>query len=135
ADSHQGHDAAVHFVWRVVRRGGGARHGHAAGADAAAASRGRAVMMMMMYTSPAERERSASEARRVRGVRARPSPSALSRLDLSRSAGEVVVIAAGGTGGHFFPAEALASELVTRGRRIALMTDARSAGLHSEVFA
>jgi UDP-N-acetylglucosamine--N-acetylmuramyl-(pentapeptide) pyrophosphoryl-undecaprenol N-acetylglucosamine transferase len=36
-----------------------------------------------------------------------------------------VVIAAGGTGGHFFPAEALASELLARGQRIALMTDAR----------
>jgi len=46
-----------------------------------------------------------------------------------------IVIAAGGTGGHFFPAEALASELVARGHRIALMTDARSGGLNSEVFA
>jgi len=46
-----------------------------------------------------------------------------------------VVIAAGGTGGHFFPAEALAGELLARGRRIALMTDARSAGLQSAVFA
>lgn len=45
-----------------------------------------------------------------------------------------IVIAAGGTGGHFFPAEALASELVARGHRIALMTDARSGGLKSEVF-
>jgi UDP-N-acetylglucosamine--N-acetylmuramyl-(pentapeptide) pyrophosphoryl-undecaprenol N-acetylglucosamine transferase len=44
------------------------------------------------------------------------------------------VIAAGGTGGHFFPAEALASELLQRGRRVALMTDARSAGLRSTVF-
>ncbi|HVC63391.1 MAG TPA: undecaprenyldiphospho-muramoylpentapeptide beta-N-acetylglucosaminyltransferase [Acetobacteraceae bacterium] len=50
-------------------------------------------------------------------------------------AGGVIVIAAGGTGGHFFPAEALASELLARGRRIALMTDGRSAGLRSEVFA
>jgi len=40
--------------------------------------------------------------------------------------GGLVVIAAGGTGGHFFPAEALASELIRRGQRIALMTDARS---------
>ena len=39
-----------------------------------------------------------------------------------------IVIAAGGTGGHFFPAEALASELLARGRRVALMTDARSGG-------
>ena len=46
-----------------------------------------------------------------------------------------IVIAAGGTGGHFFPAEALASELVARGHRIALMTDARSGGLKSDVFA
>ncbi|MGE0223959.1 MAG: undecaprenyldiphospho-muramoylpentapeptide beta-N-acetylglucosaminyltransferase [Acetobacteraceae bacterium] len=46
-----------------------------------------------------------------------------------------IVIAAGGTGGHFFPAEALASELVARGHRIVLMTDARSGGLASPVFA
>lgn len=45
------------------------------------------------------------------------------------------VIAAGGTGGHFFPAEALAAELLRRGHRIALMTDARSGGLASPVFA
>jgi UDP-N-acetylglucosamine--N-acetylmuramyl-(pentapeptide) pyrophosphoryl-undecaprenol N-acetylglucosamine transferase len=38
-----------------------------------------------------------------------------------------IVIAAGGTGGHLFPAEALAAELVARGRRVALMTDARTA--------
>jgi UDP-N-acetylglucosamine:LPS N-acetylglucosamine transferase len=35
-----------------------------------------------------------------------------------------VVIAAGGTGGHFFPAEALAEALIARGVRVALMTDA-----------
>ncbi len=46
-----------------------------------------------------------------------------------------VVIAAGGTGGHFFPAEALAGALIARGRRVALMTDTRSAGLQSPVFA
>ena len=46
-----------------------------------------------------------------------------------------IVIAAGGTGGHFFPAEALASELLSRGHRVALMTDARSGGLRSEIFA
>ena len=46
-----------------------------------------------------------------------------------------VVIAAGGTGGHFFPAEALAEALLARGQRVALMTDARSAGLTSSVFA
>ena len=46
-----------------------------------------------------------------------------------------IVIAAGGTGGHFFPAEALASELVHRGHRVALMTDGRSGGERSAVFA
>jgi len=45
-----------------------------------------------------------------------------------------IVIAAGGTGGHFFPAEALAETLLRRGHRVALMTDARSAGLASPAF-
>lgn len=45
-----------------------------------------------------------------------------------------IVIAAGGTGGHFFPAEALAGELGRRGYRVALMTDARSSGLRSPAF-
>lgn len=45
-----------------------------------------------------------------------------------------IVIAAGGTGGHLFPAEALAAELVARGERIALMTDARSAAFDSPAF-
>ncbi len=45
-----------------------------------------------------------------------------------------IVIAAGGTGGHLFPAEALAAELVARGERIALMTDARSAAYESPAF-
>ena len=48
--------------------------------------------------------------------------------------GATIVIAAGGTGGHFFPAEALAAELRRRGHRIALMTDARSGGLVSPAF-
>lgn len=46
-----------------------------------------------------------------------------------------IVIAAGGTGGHFFPAEALAQELVGRGHTMALITDARSEGLRSAMFA
>lgn len=46
-----------------------------------------------------------------------------------------IVIAAGGTGGHLFPAEALAAELVARGERVALMTDARSAAYDSPAFA
>ena len=46
-----------------------------------------------------------------------------------------IVIAAGGTGGHLFPAEALAAELLARGERVALMTDARSTAFDSPVFA
>ncbi|UFN47412.1 undecaprenyldiphospho-muramoylpentapeptide beta-N-acetylglucosaminyltransferase [Roseomonas sp. OT10] len=45
------------------------------------------------------------------------------------------VIAAGGTGGHVFPAEALAAALVSRGERVVLMTDARSGALRSAAFA
>ncbi|CCQ72804.1 undecaprenyldiphospho-muramoylpentapeptide beta-N-acetylglucosaminyltransferase [Magnetospira sp. QH-2] len=37
----------------------------------------------------------------------------------------LIVLAAGGTGGHVFPAEALAEELIGRGRRLALITDRR----------
>jgi UDP-N-acetylglucosamine--N-acetylmuramyl-(pentapeptide) pyrophosphoryl-undecaprenol N-acetylglucosamine transferase len=37
----------------------------------------------------------------------------------------LVVLAAGGTGGHMFPAEALARALLTRGGRVALVTDSR----------
>jgi UDP-N-acetylglucosamine--N-acetylmuramyl-(pentapeptide) pyrophosphoryl-undecaprenol N-acetylglucosamine transferase len=36
-----------------------------------------------------------------------------------------IVLAAGGTGGHMFPAEALARELMTRGLPVALLTDRR----------
>ena len=46
-----------------------------------------------------------------------------------------IVIAAGGTGGHFFPAEALAAVLIARGHRVVLMTDSRSGALRSAVFA
>ncbi|GBQ46212.1 undecaprenyldiphospho-muramoylpentapeptide beta-N-acetylglucosaminyltransferase [Komagataeibacter sucrofermentans] len=46
-----------------------------------------------------------------------------------------IAVAAGGTGGHFFPAEALACELVRRGHDIILMTDQRAGGRESGVFA
>lgn len=45
-----------------------------------------------------------------------------------------IVLAAGGTGGHLFPAEALARELARRGRRVAVMTDGRSAARAEEAF-
>jgi UDP-N-acetylglucosamine--N-acetylmuramyl-(pentapeptide) pyrophosphoryl-undecaprenol N-acetylglucosamine transferase len=40
-----------------------------------------------------------------------------------------VVLAAGGTGGHLFPAQALARELIARGIETVLVTDQRGAGL------
>jgi UDP-N-acetylglucosamine--N-acetylmuramyl-(pentapeptide) pyrophosphoryl-undecaprenol N-acetylglucosamine transferase len=63
------------------------------------------------------------------------------------AASSPVVIAAGGTGGHLFPAEALAQELVRRGHRVVLITDERGAayaerfpaseiiGVHAATFA
>src|SRR5471030_390477 len=39
----------------------------------------------------------------------------------------IIVLSAGGTGGHLFPAQALAGELVRRGRDIVVVTDARFA--------
>ena len=38
---------------------------------------------------------------------------------------KVLVIAAGGTGGHMFPAQALAEEMITRGWKVVLSTDPR----------
>jgi UDP-N-acetylglucosamine--N-acetylmuramyl-(pentapeptide) pyrophosphoryl-undecaprenol N-acetylglucosamine transferase len=46
-----------------------------------------------------------------------------------------VAIAAGGTGGHLFPAEALAAALAARGQRVALFTDARTAARLGPGFA
>ena len=42
--------------------------------------------------------------------------------------GRRIVLAAGGTGGHMFPAHALGEELVRRGHAIALITDERGQG-------
>ena len=39
----------------------------------------------------------------------------------------LLLIAAGGTGGHMFPAQALAEEMLARGWRVTLSTDARGA--------
>lgn len=41
----------------------------------------------------------------------------------------VFALMAGGTGGHLFPAEALATELIRRGHRVELITDRRTATL------
>ena len=44
-----------------------------------------------------------------------------------------VVLAAGGTGGHMFPAQALARELLSRGIGVVLITDARGGGFGPEL--
>lgn len=41
------------------------------------------------------------------------------------SAGKKILISAGGTGGHMFPAEALARDLISRGYQVELATDVR----------
>lgn len=47
--------------------------------------------------------------------------------------GRLAVVAAGGTGGHMFPAQALAEQLKLRGWRVALATDERGA-LYADKF-
>ena len=44
-----------------------------------------------------------------------------------------VILAAGGSGGHLFPAEALARELLARGRAVVLITDRRGSGFSGEL--
>ncbi len=44
---------------------------------------------------------------------------------INRSSSKLIVLAAGGTGGHVFPAEALAQVLLAQGHRLALITDKR----------
>jgi UDP-N-acetylglucosamine--N-acetylmuramyl-(pentapeptide) pyrophosphoryl-undecaprenol N-acetylglucosamine transferase len=44
---------------------------------------------------------------------------------------KTIVLSAGGTGGHLFPAEALAAELLDRGHRVIIFTDKRGMGFKS----
>ena len=46
----------------------------------------------------------------------------------------LLVIAAGGTGGHMFPAQALAEAMLARGWRVRLSTDARGIAVGREVL-
>lgn len=47
---------------------------------------------------------------------------------MNSAADNPILLAAGGTGGHVFPAEALAAELLRRGHRVGLVTDTRGKG-------
>lgn len=47
--------------------------------------------------------------------------------------GRIVALAAGGTGGHMFPAQALARELLSRGSKVALITDRRGSGFDADL--
>lgn len=60
---------------------------------------------------------------------ASPWPGPATLPEATRTA----VIAAGGTGGHLFPAQALSEVLISRGWRIVLATDARGAA-HADAF-
>ncbi len=55
------------------------------------------------------------------------------RRDRQASPPHSVALAAGGTGGHLFPAEALARELLRRGCRVTLVTDRRGGGFGSDL--
>ena len=55
------------------------------------------------------------------------------RPDMTHTSSPLIVLAAGGTGGHVFPAEALARELLGRGFRVVLITDRRGGRFSDDV--
>ena len=101
AASGQGHDIAVHLLWRVIADRHGVCHGPGS-CLCAFAQRGQCRSGLAAGNGLA---------------------SAWRFTPCSQSA--LVVLAAGGTGGHLFPAQALAEDLVRRGYVIHLMTDER----------
>ena len=100
----QGHDAALHLQRRLLHACGRLDNGHAAGRDPAPARSG---------------------ARQKAGIRVQACnlrrQSGMGAAVAARS----VMLAAGGTGGHLFPAFALAQELGRRAIPVDLVTDMR----------
>jgi UDP-N-acetylglucosamine--N-acetylmuramyl-(pentapeptide) pyrophosphoryl-undecaprenol N-acetylglucosamine transferase len=105
-DAGQGHDVAVRLLWRLVTDLARLWHGHADRVDTRAPAR------------PF-----------VRGHAARPENRLMPEPDRAP-----VLLAAGGTGGHLFPAEALAAALTRHGFMVHLATDRRAAR-YGEAFA
>ena len=115
ARSGDRHDPALHQLRRLLALRAGARDGHVPGPDPAPAGR---------------RERDPAAAGYRGAVPAAPGQRALSRRQRRAEVSVMtrgVVIGAGGTGGHMFPALALARELQARGQEVLLVCDARGA--------
>jgi hypothetical protein len=98
----QGHDAAAGLLWRFVDDRGCDHGGLPAGVDPAQAGKPGATEAFL----PGGRE--------------------VWRRSRSWRKGKLFLLSAGGTGGHLFPAQALAHELVARGHRVHLVTDSRA---------
>src|SRR5262249_20096416 len=113
--SRQGHDAALHLLRRLVADLARVRHGNAVGPRARAPGRGHGA---------AGRD---DRAGRCGAAGRCGRESCLMQKHGGAGGRTPVLLAAGGTAGHLFPAEALAAALARRGAQVELATDARAA--------